>query len=321
MPSTSSAPSTLAPTLKPTTSPTLSPTKAPTASPTVAKNVPLPTIGIDVVVSDEEGATLSEKDLETDVTSFIQGVLETNSGRATFDRVTFDFKVIVSSFRRRRLSAGLSIRLDGIVFYQSEAPSQDELTKDLQAYFAAWGISELETYLRSNGLTTAVVAAVTIDGEKVNPATSPSSINTGAKVGQPEEKNKESSPAVIAGLVAGCAVLVAVVVFLVVKSRSGKSQSMSWCIKEWKRERPPRPTQAVSTTTEEELPSPQTTPQATSTPVTREEDEESIGDLSAEMSIYTTDDSVARGYNAKRLDKVIAIARHQSDEMQERFAI
>jgi hypothetical protein len=96
---------------------------------------------------------------------------------------------------------------------------------------------------------------------------------------------------------------------------------MSWCIKEWKRERPPRPTQAVSTTTEEELPSPQTTPPANSTPVTGEEDEESIGDLSAAMSIYTTDDSVARGYNAKRLDKVIAIARHQSDEMQERFAI
>lgn len=323
MPSTSSAPSTLAPSRTPSTNPTLSPTTSPTPSPTIAKNVPLPAIGIDVVVSDEEGATMSEQDLEDDITSFIQGVLETHSAHGTFERVTFNFKVIVSSFRRRKLSAGLSIRLDGTVFYVTQAPLAEDLTKDLQAYFAAWGISELENHLQTTGLTTAQVAAVTVDGETVKPATSPSSISTGAKLGQPDEEPTEStSPAVIAGLAAGCAVLVAVLVFLLVKSRRGKShETGSWCIKDRKGERVPKPTTEVPKPNGEETPLPSTTPQTTFSPISEEDDDHSIGDLSAAMSIYTTDDSVVKGYNAKRLDKVIAIARHQSDQMQERFAI
>lgn len=282
-------------------------------------------MGIDVVVSDEEGATMSEKDLEADITGFITGVLETSSGHATFDSATFNFKVIVSSFRQRKLAAGLSIRVDGTVFYVDQAPSPQALTSNLQAYFAAWGIAELEEHLRKSGLATAQVAAVTIDGDTVKPATSPASVNTGAKLGQPEEETSESSsPAVIAGLAAGCTVVVAVLVFLFVKSRRGKSQKGTCCIpRDRKRERVPRQSQEVSrTTTEEELPSPSTASPTYFPPVSNEEDDErSIGDTSEAMSIYTTDDSVAKGYNAKRLDKVIAIARHQSDQMQERFAI
>lgn len=335
MPSSSSAPSmpetptptaaeTLAPTKRQTHNPTSLPTKTATIPPTqevtITNKVRLPTIGIDIVVSDHEGTIKSEEDLETDITNFIEDVLEVNSGVNTFDYVVLNFKVITSSFRRRKLKAGFSIRVDGTAYFGSEPPSSEDLASTLRAYFAVWGMVDLETYLRDAGLPSAQIAAVTIDGEIVKPANGEVGYNAGAKLEQSEtEKDEETSMSVIAGLATGCAVLVAVLCFVIMRSRTEKSRSCGCCCSRLRRGASPD-----GDTKENDVAVGLSSPTTNTTdfvPVSEEDDDNSIGDLSAAMSIYTTDESVAIPYDTKRLDKVIAMARKHSDLIEERVAI
>ncbi len=317
-----------APTRAPTSNPTLFPTKKPTIVPTtsptqiapVTNKVRLPTIGIDIIVSDQEGLSQSEDNLEADITTFVEDMLESKSGVDTFDYVALDFKVIVSSFRRRKLDAGLSLRIGGTVYYGSGPPSREDLASNLRTYFAGWGIYDLENHLRKTGLASARIAAVTIDGDAVKSTTESSRHNAGAKLDQPaSEKEETTSPAIIAGLAGGCAFLAAILAFLIWKTRSGKASGTGWHSSD-KGGAVTATGQAKDTSTGTETLSPRTTSTHFS-PISEEDDDQSIGDSSAAMSVYTSDESVVKPYDTKRLDKVIAMARKHSDLAQERCAI
>jgi hypothetical protein len=341
-PSVSSAPSpseTPAPTSYPTGTPTLSPTGTPTAEPTRSEtktptiapteyvnHVRLPTIGIDVIVSDQDSSSKSEYDLEADITAFIENVLETNSGVDTFDYVALDFDVIRSEFRQRRLSTGLSIRIDGTAYFGSNPPSAEDLAVDLRAYFGVWGIEDLENYLRVIGLPSSRIASVTIEGEAVKPASGTVGYNPGAKVQQPSTKtDPNASPGIIAGLAAACTVLAAVMIFLLAKSRRKTNTSS----------RPPSAQRGANVYAGNGVEAGALSPKSSQTQsaqISEEGDDAmSVGDcLSVDMSLYTTDESIVKAppppkpsytYDPKRLDKVIAMAKSQSSLSKERVAI
>lgn len=358
MPSISGAPSQLetpAPTSSPTKTETVNPTGTPTSkemetktptmvtkTPTTVETTPptmapsgyvnsihLPTIGIDVIVSDQDSASKSEEDLEADITAFIENFLETNSGVDSFDYVVLDFDVIRSSFDRRRLSTGLSIRIDGIVYFGSSPPSSEDLALDLRTYFSVWGIEDMENYLQAVGLPSSQIASVTVDGIAVKPSTSSTAgYNPGAKVQQlPPEEDDAASPTVIAGLAAACTVLAAVLVFLLLQNRAGSS---------WLSTRTTRSRANASISRDKPDEDAALTPKSSQTQseqIPEGSDDISVGGgdcLSVDMSLYTTDESIRHvptatknsySYDPKRLDRVIQMAKNQSNVSMERVAI
>lgn len=282
----------------------------------------LPPIGIDVIVSDKESASTSEDDLEADITAFLENVLESNSGVDTFDYVVLDFDVIRSSFHQRRLSTGLSIMIDGTAYFGARAPSPENLTEHIRTYFAVWGIEDMEKYLQASGLPSARIASVAIDGDGVKPASGAVGYNPGAKVEQPlPEEDATTSPGIIAGLAAACTVLAAVLVFLLIKNRRKPNASR----------RQSRAQQGV-TNGNDRVEAAALSPKLSQTQtaqISDDSDDMSVGCLSVDMSLYTTDESIVKApipaknysYDPRRLDKVIEMAKNQSNVSKERIAI
>ena len=311
---TATANTTLSPTQNATEAVTEEPTSTPTATPTVAiviSEIRLPVIGIDIVVDDEAGTLQSSQQLEDDLSAFIDELLETNSGVDTFDYAALEFDFIHSSFNGRRLASGLSIRIKGNVYYGDNPPSSESLAISLWTYFAVWGIEELENYIKLVGIESASVAAVSIDNEVVRPVEDTEAYNPGATVQQPKTQgNQTVSPAAIAGLAASCTALILVVAFLIWNPRNRKS-SKARQARSYIGENNSRMTAGVSP----ELPPRQ---------VVQEIDDLSVGGMSADMSIYTTGNSVFSAtipttYDTKRLDRIIEMGKNRADS--ERVAI
>lgn len=298
---------------RPPATKTVTPTSSPTQKGTYVNHVQLPRIGIDVMVSDGDAASKSVEDLEVAMTDFFENVLDRNSGVDSFDKASFDFDVIESSFNRRRLKTGLSINIEGTAYFESRPPSAQDLSLNIHAYFAVWGIEDLEDYLRLIGLPSANVVAMYIDGETVQHAAG-TGYKAGANVEQPaSESDSTISAGLIAALAAACTLLVIAVVILIVTYRRRKRLSSGGRSRSRHRKDATPIKQADSSDSEDAAPSPKTS----HTPI--DDDEHSVGNLSLDMSLYTTDDSIVnpplptKPYNTKRLDKVIEMAKKHSD--------
>lgn len=296
-----------------TAAPTRSPGSAPVATPATPEapnQVQLPVIGIDIVLGDEQG-TKSAQELEDDMRAFVAEILATNSGVDTFDYAVLNFDVILSSFSGRRLSSGVSLRVDGTAYYGANAPSSESLSMSLWTYFAVWGIGDLETYLHEVGLPSARVAAVKIDDEIVKPAEGSQGYSPGATLQQPTtERDETVSPAVIAGLAAACTVIVLVLAFLLCAPRNRKSQLESRSIH-------------VGDSNQKVSPVVSRKPSERKLEEALELDEEkSVADMSVDMSIYTTDNTVLSTagtgtplYDTRRLERIITMGKnHVSNE-------
>ena len=251
--SPSSSPTTI-PTISPTDNPTMTPTISPnpTSSPTVAPTaaekviaVALPTIGIDLVINDEDATNFDVTLLRL----FVANILDINSGVDTFDSVQLEFDVIQSEFdrrnrnrqllsttttlrsqRTRNLETGISVQIGGQAYFQErEAPTEDSLTQTLRAYFSFWGDHDLEAYLKAVGVPSATVASVSVDGEKIQKLDedggNSNSNRPGANVEDPSTTNNTDestlSAGIIAGLAAGIFVLLMVIAYLVYQCRRG----------------------------------------------------------------------------------------------------
>jgi hypothetical protein len=259
--------------------------------------------------------------------SFIENVLAVNSGVDTFDYVELELDVIVSSFNRRRLDAGLSVKIDGNAYYGGEGPTEQDLTNSLVAYFSFWGVQDLETHLQVIGLSSARVAGISIDGEPVE-VVSGSGGNAGAQVQQqPTDDDAGITPGLIAGLAVGSVVLLLAIGFLVFqisnaprsgtsnsrppRSASSNSRSQQRSDKQSQKSDEERQTDRIGA---DPYPSPQNRSGQTA------DDESSAGQISIDNSLYTTDESSmpqqqhasAKSYDPKRLDKVIAAAKRHS---------
>lgn len=325
-PSASTIPETLSPTSSTTTRTTTLVTNTPTSSTSISTRmvdaVPLPPIGIDVMIGNDAEWSLEDSSswqrLQDDLTAFMEEMLETNSGVDSFDYVVLDFDVIQSSFssqRRRNLATGLSIRVEGTAYYglkedsSNAPPSTDSLAMSLWTYFAIWGMEDLEKYLQAVGISSARIATITIDGEVVKPSMegSPGYSHPGATLEQEEQGSETkvviSSPAVIAGLAAGCTVVLLFMAFLVMRPRHPKDGHRST----------PKTEVDESHSTAQVGVAPDSLPAG---------DDESVGDLSADLSIYTTDDTIVTTsaqrqsqYDTKRLDRIIGLGKKHAEEV------
>jgi hypothetical protein len=338
-PSPTSAPSSR-PTETSSSSPTNGPTGAPTGQPTdVASQFPtwpptqaekdagdytvssvrLPMLGIDLILSDSDAASPAVGDLDTELTSFMLDVLATNSGVDSFDYATLEFDVILSVFNRRRLDTGLSVKIDGTTYFGGEAPSEEDLTQSLLAYFSFWGIQDLEAYLQVTGLTSSRIAAVSVGGYPVK------AVNQGGQAGAQVRPNKTISgsslitPGIIAGIVAGFIFLVLTIVFAVSKTRKAQRPAGSR-----RRQRKNRGSNQKDSSDEARsgrigaTSSPQQSVQNRST---SDDESRSSDGISIDNSLYTTDTYLVQPrrpnpansyYDAKRLDKVIATAKQHT---------
>jgi hypothetical protein len=296
------------PTKTPTTSPVQRVTSAPTRTEVEVKvnSVRLPTLGIDLILSDTDASAPAFDELDTELTSFIEDVLATNGGVDTLDYVSLEYNVIISVFNRRRLETGLSVKVEGIAYYGGEPPSEEDLAQNLRTYFSVWGIQDLEAYLQISGFPSARIAAISIDGDIVKAVTNISSQNEGAHV-QPKTTERDSviTPGIIAGLAVGSVVLILAIVFLVAQGRKVQGSSGS---------RQPGNKRPTAADRRDAIPLTQMSSQTRSG---RDDDSDSDA-FSTDMSLYTTtDESLQRptshSYDAKRLDRVIALGREHSD--------
>ena len=266
------------------------------------------------------------------MTDFFDNVLARNTGTGSFDHVVLSFDVIQSSFNRRRLNTGLSMKIDGTAYYASVAPSVQSLSMDLRAYFAAWGVNDLESYLHATGLPSARVATVAINGKDVKPV-SGTGYNAGANVQQQPVTGTTTtvSPGIIAGLAVACLILLAAIAVLVIQVRrrkghfSRRRRTVRRSPSSARRGASPAP--AVESDTEVADHSPKVS-QSQTGQNSDESDDYSVGGVSIDLSLYTTDDSIvnapapAKKYNTKRLDKVIEMAKKHSEVgSKERLAI
>ena len=102
----------------------------------------IPIMTFDVILSDEEAILPMTRNIDSFFTMFLDRILDENSGMYDFDYSHFDSNIIVSSFQhgdRRRLETGYSIKIDGIAYYFSDAPTRKRLTHSIKMYFNFWG--------------------------------------------------------------------------------------------------------------------------------------------------------------------------------------
>ena len=222
-------------TISTTTTPTDSPSSAltvspinteknePTQSPSIGKventTVVLPRIRIDIILSDSDASSLEVDDLDSKLASFLEEVLVKNSGAGTFDSASFDFEVIRSTLNRRRLDAEFGVTIDGTAYFEGLAPSEDDLYRSLRTYLTNSGIQDLETYLRGRGLPSAIIAAMSVNGNLINAIDQ--DVDAGAKNQQKKTFGDSSvfTPSILAGLVAGFLALIFIISFSVSRTR------------------------------------------------------------------------------------------------------
>jgi len=126
----------------------------------------LPITAFDVILSNEEA---SIEKIESFFVDFLEGVLEEISVTYRFDYSHLESNGIISTFNQPQpLGTEYHIKMDGIVYYFDEAPTKESLAQSLNVYFSFWGASDLQEYLKSVGLKTAVVVSIFIGGEKIS---------------------------------------------------------------------------------------------------------------------------------------------------------
>jgi cell division protein FtsN len=193
LPPTVQPPPTSSPTEKPTVqlSPTSFPTSATTSQVTNSEvdttvGVSLPIITIDVMFSDEDSqATLDTETIEGLFAAFLDMTLRNSSYSKTFDYSHVETTFVVSELdgddgdetrrllssptpkkRRRMMTAGYSVEVDGTAYFNGDAPTEESLEQNLIVYFSSWGASILEQDFREVDLKSAKVSSIVV-GEQV----------------------------------------------------------------------------------------------------------------------------------------------------------
>jgi hypothetical protein len=149
----------------PPTSSSDTPSMAPTTAimgEVVASIIPI--ITIDILLSDEDAASVEADDIDSLFTVFMNNLLDRDSGSFDFDYSHLISNIIVSPFNgHRQLGIGYSIQIDGTVYYFNEAPSRKHLSQSLHAYFSFWGAKDIEEHFQRHGLESTIVESIAID--------------------------------------------------------------------------------------------------------------------------------------------------------------
>ena len=235
-PSPTSSPST-DPTQSPTTKEVLStpspsieitehPSNPPTNSATEADKAPenssiiveMPQIELSFALDDRDSGSDNLFDLEDSLESFIGDILTSQPGFEDYSEVSLQV-VVAQLAGRRRLDIGLKIALTGEVTYkdESEAPSHDELTRILKAYFSFWGLEDLLVFMQGSlGFESMRGLTLSIDGSTFE-VIGASNDSPFFPVNSETEAPNDSSDSgldlpVIVGIIAGCTVVILLIV-------------------------------------------------------------------------------------------------------------
>jgi hypothetical protein len=103
-----------------------------------------------LILGQSDDLVTEADDIRNKLTSFITILLDTKVGLGAVNIISLDFDMVPSSFflyESNILDTGLSIKLDGNVYYSNAAPSRDELMEHIIRYFSSGGIQELEEFL------------------------------------------------------------------------------------------------------------------------------------------------------------------------------
>eukprot|EP00934_Nitzschia_sp_Nitz4_P008728 Nitzschia sp. Nitz4//scaffold6_size259037//21047//22420//NITZ4_001043-RA/size259037-processed-gene-0.1-mRNA-1//1//CDS//3329556800//8718//frame0 len=304
--------STAAPTVLQTSPQGGSPSIAPEEPSAQIESVKVPTIGLNVVVSDEDGESDVVGDLESAMIKFVDDIL--GQHHADYTSASLEVNIIQSQFNGRKLYSGLSIQITGTAFFVGNTPTERDLALEFSTFFSVWGLEDIESYLHDLGLTSSQVVSVAIDDNVIQ---SPD-IDLDSKAGAIVEGGSTGGPnsddeipfGILAGLAAGCLVVVMALLALVLVGRRNRKRSGGLAFA-------PR---AADFDEDSDTVVAAVTPPLDS-PVSDDNDEEmSMCGVSVDLSLYTTEDSIAqkpapvvKKYDPKRLDKLIEVARKHSD--------
>jgi len=118
-----------------------------------------------VILSEEN---ISIEKIQSLFVDFLDGVLKEISFTYRFDYSHLDSNGIISTFNQPQPSGTeYRIRMDGLIYYFDEPPTDESLTQSLSIYFSFWGSSNLQDYLIRVGLEKADVVSVSIGGETI----------------------------------------------------------------------------------------------------------------------------------------------------------
>jgi hypothetical protein len=296
------------PSITPTTSvfpspapvqPSLAPSESlPTLAPSEAiklTKVDLPAMDIEFKIS---GSPEGMDELESTLASFIRDtVWSTAHNLGNMTSVVINVKISAMSARRRLQINMMNASVSGFVYFSGETTaSKEKLKRVLESYFANWGENDLEERLTDGNIVVSDVE-VLLDGELVESVSSESTPSN--NVSQNPEPPDTVSAGLIAGLVVGCVVFVTSLAYVFYQRRQdGKLEAM--------------------VTTPMSSPSRSRGGGATPDDLDAEffpVDAPSLSGLSMEDSILTTsnnssEESNAKNYDPKRLDRVISSAKN-----------
>lgn len=188
----------------PSSSPTDSPSSGPTESPVYFEVNVVPMMF--TVTTD--GGQVNEKMLELD----LEAILTNDVLQRVFLHLSHvDLNVSVSAppTTRRHLEQNLQAEMEGIAYFtnETELPSSDQLNSFLSTYFTVLGSDDLTDLLADGNPAITAMELVTVDGD---PMDDPSLEENSPNGAGSEQSSNDSTfpPAAIAGVVAGCLVLV-----------------------------------------------------------------------------------------------------------------
>lgn len=338
--------------------PTPAPSTAPPSSNFIFSSlaaVDLPNISIEFTLDDNESSGASLSTLKEDLIAFLESVLATNGAIKNFDSLDVEFQIVQEALRERtksrRLDTAIRVYMQGVALFNDEGmkasttnnstmATTTQLTQVLQAYFSFWGTSDLTEDLQSLGLQSVKDVLVFLDGAQVqvlteeggedgspSPETETDPLNGPQILPDKEKKLSSIKTGVLVALIAlavcvPCAVCLMIFQGKKLQSEGGGHQSSL-------------PKETPASTVGSRIgatpnPSTPTSTNGTTSFDACDVNSPDFDSISVDHSLYTTDGTIAPppptrsispppAYDAKRLDQVIAAAKHHSHEQARKF--
>jgi hypothetical protein len=317
--------------------------------------VDLPIISIEFTLEDNESSGESLSNLKEDLIAFLENVLATNGAIQNFYSLDVEFEIVQEALRERtksrRLDTGIRVYMQGVALFNDDGttasstnnstmPTTTQLTQVLEAYFSFWGTSDLTEDLQSFGLQSVKDVLVFLDGAQVQVLTeeggqggSPSSetetdpLNGPQIIPDNEKKLSSIKIGVLVALIALAVFVPGAVCLMICHGRKLRAEG------EGDQASHSKTTPASTVGSRMGVTANPSTP--TSTNDTTSFDAGAVNSpdfdsISIDHSMYTTDGTIAPptptrsisptpAYDAKRLDQVIAAAKHHSHEQARKF--
>ncbi|KAG7346360.1 hypothetical protein IV203_005428 [Nitzschia inconspicua] len=301
-PSISASPTAL-PSAYPSAEPTQFISAFPSPTPTVRNTLKaqvygalIPIMTFDILLSDEDAALPTTRNINAFFTMFMDQILAKNSNGFDFDYSHLTSNVLVSSFRNdhgrhRRLEFGYSVRVEGIAYFFEDAPTRESLLHSLRIYFTFWGITDLEEYLQRLGMESAKVVFIAIDEIPLDIFDDKDSEydHAGAAIGTGSlgRTGKEGPSLQRKVAISGCVGAILITLLAVLLYGRRKRQQQAKKSHYWKRKVP-----SACETSESGVSPPETTTSLFQLEV-HEDQSLSSGLISDDLSVYATNDDVA----------------------------